>query len=411
MSKWTIITLSLLSAIVGGMMVGAVLLFFTVKSETYQSLKPDKYGAGTGYKMLADFQCRYGQTKHILMNGVDDNFALGDLEPSRRNPLLSHLPGLWINHPYKRDYDQIGQDKVLVDYFKIPPKVVKGLFVTRVEHFDNYGNDRITLGDIDAGRDDFSSHSLYTFNARLNDLHKVNGWTRTPGQVYFSRLEDIKFQWPTPSKEKSLQWKYATLLQFLQNQEGEIVIDVGVTDDTGVDFTGLALCTEPEEKRGVTFTENKEFSKHLNGLQLMGCDQEPTAIQCNPIYGDTLCTDTLPLACIIETGHPTPVIAEGLPEHVKVEAQKYWGVGDVDFTPVVRGDQFKILSEANQFCAQTFGAGWRVLDYHDGGLKGVTSYRAAHVPNSRVWVDIKDQPNGTCWARDDAAIPEQKAQQ
>ncbi len=91
--------------------------------------------------------------------------------------------------------------------------------------------------------------------------------------------------------------------------------------------------------------------------------------------------------------------------------QKYWGVGDIDFTPVVRGDQFKILSEANQFCADTFGGKWRVLDFHDGGREGVASYRAAHVPDSRVWLDIKDQPNGTCWARDDAAIPEQKAQQ
>lgn len=410
MTRAATILTSLLSAIIGGLIVGGLLLFFTLNSDTFQSLKPVKNGAGAGYKILTDFECRYGQTKHILMNGVDDNFALDKPEPSRRHPRLAHLPGLPFNMPYKRDYDEMGRDKVLVDYFEVPPRVERGLFVTRLEHSDNYENDYLIIGDAWEDSVGLRRYGRHLFNVLLNEIDTLDGWTHSAKNIYSARLRDIKFRDKNPEVGADYQRLYKNLLQLIQSQDKEGVIDVMVADDTTADFMGLAICTEPENNKGLTFALVKQVEALTQNFQLIGCDLEPTSIHCNPYYGDTLCSESLPLACTTETGGPAPDLSPDLPIYTRLHIQQFWGVGDIKFSQAIKGEQFETLSDANAYCAQSFGADWRVLDYHDGGVKAVSSRRADYVPNSRVWVDIKDQPNGTCWARDDARPSDQSAQ-
>jgi len=411
MTKTATILTSLISAIIGGLIVGGLILFFAANSETYQSLKPIKNGAGAGYRMLVNFECRYGQTKHILMNGVDDNFALGESEPSRSHPRLAHLPGLPINQPYKRDYDETGPDKVLSDYFEVPPRVERGLFVTRLEHSYDYGNDFFMIGNAfdEVTAYDYSFGNRHTFNAYLKDIGTLEGWSSTEN-IYSAPLKNIQFKFNVLDIKEPIKREYQTLLKFVQSHDSGTVIDIMLADDTAADFMGLAVCTEPEDNKGITFSQVKLLDNLTQSFQIFGCDQEPTSIHCNPYYGDTLCSRSLPLACTIETGNPIPDLSPDLPVYAKLHIQKFWGVGDVKFTQAVKGEQFETLSDANAYCAKAFGADWRVLDYHDGGVKAVSSRRADYVPDSRVWIDIKDQPNGTCWARDETRPSPQSAQ-
>ena len=88
MSKWTLILISLLSAIIGGVIVSLSFIVFASNSNLFQAANSGVDDAGAGLKMLSEFHCPFGTTKEILLNGVDDNFALGNPEPSRRLSLI-----------------------------------------------------------------------------------------------------------------------------------------------------------------------------------------------------------------------------------------------------------------------------------------------------------------------------------
>jgi len=403
MSKWTLVVISLLSAIIGGLITGGIFLAIALKTNILVDSKTDIYGAGSGYKMLSDFQCRYGETKHILMNGVDDNFALGNKEPGRKSERLSHLPGHVANHPYQRDYDETGQDKVMSDYFEVPSNVTQGLFVTRIENKDHYGNDYIGFGNfLNVG----PNHPLANYNSFgswLNDFSKVPNWDSTPGQIFSARLKDIIFKGNDFEPDTYIERDFEGLLPYLKSQAKASIIEVLVADDTAVDFTGLAVCTAPAQVQGLTFTNLKSIQNKFENLQILVCDSEITAEPCNPVYGDTVCTESLPLACFRDTGEPAPEIDTNASKILREDILEFWGGGDIEFTEPVRGDQFQSLNDANQLCEAELGPGWRVLDYHDGGIKSVASLKSSNTPESRVWIDIKDQANGTCWSRDKTA--------
>jgi len=338
MSKWTVVFTTLLSAIIGGLIAAGIFIAVALKTDILTQSKADVYGAGAGYKMLTDFQCRYGETKHILMNGVDDNFALGNQEPGRISERLAHLPGHPVNNPYQRK--------------------------TRIEKREQYGNDFIGIGNFLNTGPKYPITSYNSFGSWLNEFSSVPNW---------------------------------------DSQTETSTIEVIVGDDTGVDFTGMAACTAPDKVMGMTFTKLKLVQKEFDNFQVMVCDSELTAYPCNPIYGDTVCTESLPLACFKDTGEPAPELDENASKSLKGKLSDFWGGGDIEFTGPVRGDEFQTLQDANQLCEAEFGFGWRVLDYHDGGIKSVASLKSSNTPESRVWVDIKDQAKGTCWSRDKTA--------
>jgi len=400
MSKWTILLISLLSAITGGVIVSLSFIAFAIHSNLFQTDNSVVDDAGTGLEMLVEYQCPFGTTKEIFLYGIDDNFALENLEPSRQSERLAHLPEHPANFPFKRDYDELGQDKVFIDYFELPLNVYRGLFVVRIMPSSDYGTDYISLGDFADMGSDFKKLNQSTFGVWLNDFESSNNWTRTPSGIYSARLEDINFQSNFPDNEDFLIRDFEGLIPYLKVQVERPVIEVMVTDDTAIDFTGMAVCIEPIERKGVTYTELKTANFSPKDFLVLTCDQELTALPCNPVYGDTLCSEARPVACYQDNRRPSPKLSSNSSKTEKSKIQKHWIGGDLKFTSPIRGDYFKTLSDVNQYCTQSFGEGWRVLSYHDGGTKAVVSPRSANVPDERVWLDIKDQPRGTCWSRD-----------
>ena len=410
MSKWTLILISLLSAIIGGVIVSLSFIVFASNSNLFQADDSIVNDIGAGHKMLSEYHCPFGTTKEILLNGVDDNFALGNPEPSRRSERLAHLLGHPANFPNKRDYDELGKDKVFIDYFELPLNVYRGLFVTRILPSDDYGLDYITIGDLSDMGPSLKKHHQSTFRIWLNNFERATKWNRTPSGIYSVRLEDINFQSNIPKVDEIFIRDFDGLIPYLKAQNEKPIVEVMITDDTAVDFMGMAVCVEPTERKGLTYTELKTADYPKNEFLVLTCDQELTERVCNPEYGDTLCTEARPVACYQDNDRPSPKLSADITQYEKEKIQKHWIGGDLKFTPAIRGDSFKTLSDVNQYCNQSFGAGWRVLSYHDGGTKAVVTPRSASGPEGRVWLDIKDQPRGTCWARDTSRETVQSAE-
>lgn len=114
---------------------------------------------------------------------------------------------------------------------------------------------------------------------------------------------------------------------------------------------------------------------------------------CNPYEGDTVCSAALPLLCILDIDAAVPTT---------IENSKYWSGGVLAKSSPQRGTNISTLKNANDICADSFGKGWRVASFHDGGGWAIEGYgiltggRQAPEPQ-RMWVDIKDQPSATCW--------------
>ena len=86
-----------------------------------------------------------------------------------------------------------------------------------------------------------------------------------------------------------------------------------------------------------------------------------------------------------------------------------WAGGVVATTQPVAGSTFGTIAAANAYCAAQFGANWRVAEFHDGWGWNFLAYggtvSAPSVPSARFWVDIYDQPQGTCWAHPSLYMP------
>jgi hypothetical protein len=133
----------------------------------------------------------------------------------------------------------------------------------------------------------------------------------------------------------------------------------------------------------------------------------------NPYQGDTACTEKRPVLCINTTvgfDRPhhlnvpeAPVPASG---SIPVGTQAFstanfhaWSAGAIAASPIVAGCNLETLTEANDLCRILFGDNWRVAEYHDGVGHGLWAYGTAGSGHNRFWVNINDQPNGTCWTQ------------
>ena len=141
--------------------------------------------------------------------------------------------------------------------------------------------------------------------------------------------------------------------------------------------------------RGMTWGRYGD-SDPANGIVRVGC--QPPGFSCDAYYGDTACTDALPVMCKAPVD-PTP------PPSVTPPNDQYWSGNAVDFTPPVAPATAGLTSLAavNAYCAATFGVGWEVAEFHDGSGWNFLAYEVTPMPQSRVWLDINDQPSATCW--------------
>lgn len=153
---------------------------------------------------------------------------------------------------------------------------------------------------------------------------------------------------------------------------------------------------EEIHNKGMTWT--KKDIHDLAGVVTVGCGYTAGAgNQCNPYQGDTPCTALLPVLCFYPGDLPKP-------SHVHNRTIRYqWSGGIVGTTAPISGNSFETIAQVNQFCAESFGQGWRAAEFHDGWGWNFLAYGnvgANYEHNQRrFWVDINDQPNGNCWSR------------
>jgi len=128
----------------------------------------------------------------------------------------------------------------------------------------------------------------------------------------------------------------------------------------------------------------------------VGCGYSSNANECNPNTGDSMCTTKLPILCFKPTQLPVPTNVNNSNQNHK------WSGGIVATTPAVAGNSasnpdLTTIAKANSYCAQLFGTGWRVAEFHDGWGWYFQAYGGVGQPSKRFWVDINDQPQATCW--------------
>lgn len=146
-------------------------------------------------------------------------------------------------------------------------------------------------------------------------------------------------------------------------------------------------------KKGMTFMT--VAGKHPNpttGTAWVGCKSKGKT-DCDPYKGDTVCSTPLPLLCI-NPGNASK------PASIVVPSQYHkWSGGVIGTTKPYPAAQFSTIGEADHVCAKEFGDGWRVAEFHDGWGWNFQAFGNVGDPHMRFWVDINDQPNGTCWSR------------
>ncbi len=150
------------------------------------------------------------------------------------------------------------------------------------------------------------------------------------------------------------------------------------------------------QNKGLSFVRSLEATDKVVGIVKLHCTgaNESTGAdktyKCNPYQGDMLCSVELPVLCFKDIGALAPS---------SLKDPQYWSGGIVVTTPKVAGDKFKNIASVNAYCAAEFGRGWRAASFHDGGGWGIQAYGNVGDATQRVWVDIKDQKDGTCWSR------------
>jgi hypothetical protein len=141
----------------------------------------------------------------------------------------------------------------------------------------------------------------------------------------------------------------------------------------------------------------------------------------NPTSGDTKCKIRLPILCVNVDNSPRPNyyvdVANGQ------EFYQGWAGGHYATTLPVKGNTITSAANGDSRCATSFGAGWRMAEFHDGAYVtgmddhnfgntigsnsawpagpyahgGWTAWGFGHVRSDmRSWVYINDQ-QGNCW--------------
>ena len=159
---------------------------------------------------------------------------------------------------------------------------------------------------------------------------------------------------------------------------------------------------------GLTFVYQQKsvnsVGQPVTGAIQIGC--YGTKFSCDPRNGDTKCKKALPILCKFQD----PAYPANFPQPQNVyvpDANHAWAAEVVGTTLPVQpcGQQVGgTLSGANAYCEQEFGPNWRVVEWHDSQISGGSGtdlqvFGGVGNEKSHFWVDINDQPNGTCWNR------------
>ncbi len=150
---------------------------------------------------------------------------------------------------------------------------------------------------------------------------------------------------------------------------------VAVSTFPGVAQAGKGSgATSAEDCKGVTWTVlEKRWDRDLT--QVHG------DFRTNAYVGDTSCDVPLPVLCLKKSGLP-------LPPGITPTYYAGWTGGEARLTPPVPGYALYSRAAADGFCANRFGAGWRMGEHHENGGWGWWAFGDP----IRLWTHINDQP-------------------
>lgn len=344
--------------------------------------------------LLNGFSCRPGEVRRIEVRGAEDGFSLQGDEPGRRH---ERLPAGLLDGPgvARVGYDHLEGDSYLLDHFALPRTVARGLFVISLKPVQEDDNDSLLIGDALQWAGDLRTATQPIFYHPTATLGSAEGWSRS-GPLAWARLADIRLRSVVGERTPGGQ---ASLLDLIRSGKSD-VFDVKVSDDTAVDFMGVAYCEEPATDRGLTFAVDESGSRDLPVTVASGFPKA-SVHGGDPFVGDTDCSTSLPLLCFRDQRSSTPAAffqARRLGTHG--DAGRQWTGGALRLSSPVRGEALATVADADRHCRNEFGVGWRVADFHAGGAgMQLIGFGTRGPSNQRAWVDIKDQPYGACWKR------------
>lgn len=345
----------------------------------------------TGMEILNAYACGRGETKQILVLGVEDGFSpsgseVGFIRPGRND--AARLP-----RDGTGEYDQVNVDRGFTDSFRVEGRVASGLFVIRARSLNGSDNDTLSFGNLTA---DAATETPGRMGGGLF-ANLPETWS-IEGEVIYASLDDLRLfktpggNWSDPASSGGID---LSLRGYLNDPTSPGWLDVMVQDDTAVDFMGLALCRPPVARKGVTLAPVTLPGRPLPDVIDLTCfGIRKVGEPCDPYVGDTVCSAALPVACSRPGNAPSPVRAGSM-------ARTAWTGGSLAVTEPVRGDSFRTIRDVQRLCAARFGPDWRVANINDGGRFLIISAQGdRRTVTGRVWVDVVNQPHGVCWARE-----------
>lgn len=106
--------------------------------------------------------------------------------------------------------------------------------------------------------------------------------------------------------------------------------------------------------------------------------------QTNPYTGDTSASASLPILCLRQSGLAAP-------SGITFDFNDGWAQGDIALSPPVSGFSLSSRAAADNICATSVGAGYRMGEFHDGN-GGWTWWARGNISSAtRFWVAINDQ--------------------
>ena len=343
----------------------------------------------TAMEQASAIRCARGLTRIELVGGVEDAFAASSAEPARVRPArlpneyLEAVAGAQSGAVQLRDYDESGQDSVLIDYFDVPRDIISGAVVVRLRTTGGSANDGFRFGNLNEREfaDSFGKAESFGYS------FKEEVTNPDANQAGISAVVPLDTFTPNPRAAFK-----GNFVDFLNRADRPDAVDFEADDDTMIDVIIIVLCQKPQVERGTSFSEYR--SKFAGtGVSFLSCFLDKTQAPCNPFEGDQLCTAALPMACY----KPGKRVPRGLDKAGLGEG--YSPGGEVRATAPVTASSFDTRADADKYCAGQFGAGWQILEYHVGAGGAIATYSDI-APKSRLWVDVSDQRYANCWDRD-----------
>lgn len=144
---------------------------------------------------------------------------------------------------------------------------------------------------------------------------------------------------------------------------------------------------------GMGMTWTKLSHDNTLGIDQVSCNNgAPDG--CNAYRGDTSCILSRPILCIkIDNSSRPSYVASGS------DFYDGWAGGHIATTAPIPGYVLSSPTIGDGICQDSFGAGWRMAEFHDNHIGGWGFRAYGNVRNDQhFWVKINDQ-SANCWNR------------